>query len=158
MPKIHRFARLLSPLFWVLFAAMGSACAEDAVTVHLLEPTGKRATRERFWIDWSNEWRGIVTTREATPEQAAKLVELFRGALLKREAEHRCGHDPIYGIVAKSADGKVLKTSLCFTCLTWVKPGKRLLIAGGAGAENDLCKALREVIELPPELLEGERK
>jgi len=155
---IHRFARLPSPLLWVLVASMGPASPEDAVTVHLLDPTGKRATKERFWIDWSNEWRGIVTTREATPEQSAKLVESFRRGLLKEEAGHFCGHDPIYGIVAKSADGKVLKTSLCFTCLTWVKPGKRLSIAGGKGAENELCKALREVIELPPELLEAERK
>jgi hypothetical protein len=142
-------------LVFALLACGALRAAEPVVTVHLLDPTGKRETKARFWIDWSKAWRGIVTTRAATPEQAKALVALCRTSLVNEEAEHFCGHDPVYGIEATSADGKALKTSLCFSCLTWVKPGKRLSIAGERGVGNELCKALRAVIELPPELLEA---
>ncbi|RYD48035.1 MAG: hypothetical protein EOP85_04355 [Verrucomicrobiaceae bacterium] len=77
---------------------------------------------------------------------------------MNEEASHFCGHDPIYGIEATENSGKVLKTSLCFSCTTWVKPGKRLRIDGEPGSENILCKALREVIELPQDLLDEEKK
>lgn len=122
--------------------------------VYLLDHTGKKETPTRFWIDWSKNWRGIIETKRASEEQAGEIIKTLRSSLSSSEAMHFCGHDPVYGIEAKDQDGKILKTSLCFTCLTWVKPDLRLDITGKRGPENELCKLLRAVIELPPELLE----
>ena len=123
------------------------------VIVHLLDHTGKQETKSKFWIDWNESWRGIVTTKEASEEESLELVTKLREALSNTEAEHFCGHDPIYAVDAIDAEGKRLKTSLCFTCLTWVKPKKRLYITGQRGKDNELCQMLREIIELPDELL-----
>lgn len=135
-----------------LFCNLQSYAEVPRVTVHLLDHTDKQETKTKFWIDWSKKWRGIVSTEEASEEEAAKIVAKLRDSLTNFEAEHFCGHDPIYGIEALDSDGKCLKTSLCFTCLTWVKPKLRLSIAGSRGKDNELCKMLREVIELPEEL------
>ena len=130
-----------------------AAADETKVTVHLLDHTDAKHTEHRFWIDWNEKWRGIVASETVTGEKAGELIEMFQQSLETTEALHFCGHDPIYGIDATNADGKVLKTSLCFTCVTWVKPGLRLNVAGERGADNELCRSLRTVIELPPELL-----
>lgn len=141
-----------------LLGAVQLAAAAPEVTLHLLDHTDKQTTKERFWIDWKKSRRGIVTTKTVTGEPAAKIVSQLRVSLRETEAAHFCGHDPIYGIEATDPDGKALRTSLCFTCLTWVKPGKRLDIDGVRGPENPLCKLLRETIELPKELLDAEKK
>ena len=78
---------------------------------------------------------------------------MFQRSLEETEALHFCGHAPIYGSEATTADGKILKTSLCFTCVTQVKPGLRLNLAEEHGADNELCRILPTVIELPLELL-----
>ncbi|MGB0153950.1 MAG: hypothetical protein ACPGFB_07950 [Verrucomicrobiales bacterium] len=129
-----------------------AAADETKVIVHLLDHTDAKNTEQRFWIDWNEKWRGIVASETVTGEKAGELIEMFQRSLEETEALHFCGHDPIYGIEATTADSKVLKTSLCFTCVTWVKPGLRLNLAGERGADNELCRALRTVIELPHEL------
>lgn len=145
-------------LVFPLLAGSLALAGEPSVTVHLLDHTDKKKTKTRFWIDWSNSWRGIVETKTVSGEKAAEIIKTLRANLSNAEAMHFCGHDPIYGIQAKDEDDKVLKTSLCFTCLTWVKPKLRLEISGERGANNVLCKALRGVIELPPELLKEDSK
>lgn len=124
------------------------------VRIHLLDHTGKKKTETRFWIDWCKNWRGVVSSKVVTQKDAEEIIGLLRKSLLNTEAGHACGHDPIYGIEAIDVDGKVLKTSLCFSCLTWVKPGLRLEIKGERGINHALCKKLREAIELPDELRE----
>ena len=138
----------------LLFAANVAGAGTPTVTVHLLDHTDKVETKAKFWIDWSKKWRGVISTKVVTGDDAEKIIKQLRSSLTNTEAEHFCGHDPIYGIESTDSEGKVLKTSLCFTCLTWVKPGLRLSIAGKRGAENELCKMLRDVIELPKEMLE----
>lgn len=158
---MYRASRNAMKIPFVILALLGASlihASAQTVTVHLLDHTGKKETKSRFWIDWSDSWRDIVTTKAASKEDARKITLLLRTSLTNAEASHFCGHDPIYGIEATDSAGKALKTSLCFTCLTWVKPGKRLVIAGKTGAENDLCKVLRSVIELPEELLEAAKK
>lgn len=135
------------------------------MTVHLLDHTRysldkKREPidsdpKKRFWIDWSKEWRNINDTRSVKGDEAVALHTLLRESLVNSEAQHFCGHDPIYGIVAVDAEGKILKTSLCFTCGTWVRPNERLDIAGPMGIENPLCVALRKIIELPKEVIDA---
>ena len=139
-----------------LFSNVLALAGEAKVTLHLLDHTAKKKTETRFWNDWSKNWRGIVSSKVVTKETADEITAQLRKSLLNTEAMHFCGHDPIYGIEAIDADGKILKTSLCFSCLTWVKPGLRLDIAGERGANNALCKKLREVIDLPDELLKAE--
>jgi hypothetical protein len=143
-------------LILTLLAGIHASAGESMVKIHLLDHTGKKKTQTRFWIDWSKNWRGVVSSKVVTQEGAEEIICLLRKSLLHTEAGHACGHDPIYGIEAIDCDGKVLKTSLCFSCLTWVKPGLRLDIAGERGIHNLLCKRLREVIELPEELLKSE--
>ena len=123
------------------------------VTIHLLDHTDKQETKTKFWIDWSKTWRGIVSTKKVSDEDAVKIVAQLRTSLKNTESTHACGHDPIYGIEAVDTEGQMLKTSLCFTCLTWVKPRLRLEIDGEMGVDNELCKILREVIELPEDML-----
>jgi len=148
--------KILSLIVLLLCNVQGVA-EVPRVVVHLLDHTGKQETKTKFWIDWNKNWRGIVSSKEAPKDGAAKIVAKLRESLTNFEAEHFCGHDPIYGIEAIDSDGKRLKTSLCFTCLTWVKPKLRLSIAGELGKDNELCKMLREVIELPQELLIEDR-
>lgn len=149
--------RLKTVIFALAFAAGVSAYAETpALIVHLLDHTDKKKTDQRFWIDWNDKWRGIVETRRASPEEAEKIIEILKRVLLTTEAAHFCGHDPIYGILAVDSEGKKLKTSLCFKCLTWVKPKRRMDILGKRGTDNELCLALRSIIELPRELLDEE--
>ncbi len=151
------FAKMKSLILILILIASVHASAGDAmVNLHLLDHTDEKTTETRFWIDWNNTWRGIVSTETVTNEAAEEIILLLRKSLLNTEAMHFCGHDPIYGIEAIDTDGKILKTSLCFACLTWVKPGLRLDMAGERGANNELCKKLRELIELPEELLETE--
>ncbi|MGY8644163.1 MAG: hypothetical protein ACKVJU_24090 [Verrucomicrobiales bacterium] len=131
---------------------------ENAVVVYLLDHTDKKKTETRFWDDWNNSWRGVVELKKVTGKEADALVALMKKSLLPEEATNFCGHDPIYGIIVKTEDGKTLKTSLCFKCLTWVCPKERLSISGKPGAENKLCIELRKIIELPPELLKKPEK
>ena len=63
---------------------------------------------------------------------------MFQRSLEETETLHFCGNDPIYRIEATTAGGKVLKTSLCFTCVTRVKSSLRLNLAGERGADNEL--------------------
>lgn len=148
----------MKPLILALtiLASVQALAGEAKVTLHLLDHTDEKKTESRFWIDWSKSWRGIVASKVVTGEPAEEIILVLRQSLLSTEASHFCGHDPIYGIEATDTDGKTLKTSLCFTCKTWVKPGLRLSIKGERGSDNALCKKLREVIELPAELLESE--
>jgi len=137
-----------------LLCNMQSHADIPKVTVHLLDYTDQQETKAKFWIDWSKKWRGIVSTAKASDEDAVKIIAQLRSSLKHTEAMHFCGHDPIYGIEATDSKGNLLKTSLCFSCLTWVKPDLRLDIGGKKGIGNDLCKILRGVIELPAELRE----
>lgn len=121
--------------------------AEQQLTVHLLDSTGKIKTESRFWIDWNNEWLGILKTRKASPELTAKAIQLMKASLTHKESDHFCGHRPAYGIVATDADGKVLRTSLCFECFTWVLPGRRLNINAQS---EELAKVLKEITESTP--------
>ncbi|MCH9023052.1 MAG: hypothetical protein IID32_09865 [Planctomycetes bacterium] len=100
----------------------------------------------------------IVQSKTIKGEDAKKIVDLLGAMLKSSEATHFCGHSPVYGIVAKRADGNTVKTSLCFDCLTWVKPKKRLVIEGSRGINNPLCLVLRKHIELPPEVLRQAKK
>ncbi len=147
-----------------LFIAVGMLCAaeparkeavEPKVMVHLIEPLKENGApnQKKFWIDWRDVWYAIVETKTVSGKQAASLVELMEQYLLNSEAMHFCGHSPVYGIVARRADGQLLKTSLCFTCGTWVRPGKRLYLGGEPGIKNPLCLELRKVIELPESVL-----
>lgn len=137
----------------ILSGIPASNAETPRVIVHLLDHTGKQETKSKFWIDWSKTWRGVVETREASGEESLRIIKKLKEALLNVEAIHFCGHDPIYGIEAIDTDGQRLRTILCFSCLTWVRPKQRLCIAGGRGKDNELCKMLREVIELPEEML-----
>lgn len=151
-------ALLLPTLLWA---------GEAKLTLYLLDHTGKsdsktafEAIRKQdkqppFWIDWSKSWRGVTTMKSISGSDADTLISVLREHLLNTEAMHFCGHDPIYGVDAVTADGKPLKTSLCFKCGTWVKPDMRLDIKGRAGINNPLCKELRKLIELPKEVLEA---
>lgn len=139
-----------------LLTSIHALAGEAKVMLHLLDHTGKKKTERRFWIDWNNDWQGIVSSKVVTKEAADEIIILLRKSLLNTEAMHFCGHDPIYGLEAIDTDGKILKTSLCFSCLTWVKPGLRLDIAGELGINNVLCKKFREMIELPEDLLKAE--
>ena len=125
---------------------------EVNVTLHLLDHTDEKKTASRFWLDWNDRWRGIVESKKITGDRAEEIIAKLRRSLLPEESTNFCGHDPIYGIEAVAADGKVLKTSLCFKCVTWVQPKKRLTIAGKPGAGNALCRLLREELEIPEEL------
>lgn len=105
----------------IILGLCGTAFAYAGIptlTVHLLDHTDIKQTESRFWIDWSKKWRGIITTRAATNEKAEKIIQILRTSLTNTEASHFCGHDPIYGIEATDSNGKTLKTSLCFSCLT----------------------------------------
>ncbi len=124
-----------------LFNTLHVSAATSKVTIHLLDHTDKIKTKTRFWIDWSKQWRGIISSKTVTNEAADKIIKQLGLSLKNTEAEHFCGHDPIYGIETITADGK---TRL------------RLDINGERGPNNELCKLLREVIELPPELLTEE--
>lgn len=121
--------------------------AEQQLTVHLLDPTGKVQTASRFWIDWNNKWMGVIKTKKASPEQTAKVIDLMKIALTQTEADHFCGHRPAYGITATDSNGKTLKTSLCFDCYTWVLPGRRLSINARSA---ELAKVLKEIIDSTP--------
>ena len=158
-------------LLSILLLISASSCltaGELSVTVHLLDHTRKSDTRYKldrpikgdkrpqFWIDWSKKWRDITVTETVKGAEATALNALLREALANSEAMHFCGHDPIYDIEAIDPEGKTLKTSLCFTCGTWVQPGKRLDIGGPPGIENPLCVALRKAIELPKAILDAE--
>lgn len=124
--------------------------------VHLLDHTGAKQWENRFWIDWNEEWQGVVAVKTASPADTQKIIKLLQKSLDTTEAMHLCGHSPVYGIEIFESGQLILSTSLCFSCLTWVRPGKRYYLSGKVGAENALCKALRAVIELPPELLQPE--
>jgi hypothetical protein len=139
-----------------LLFGLSAFAAPPSLIVHLLDVTDKEQTDQRFWIDWSDKWRGIIETKNASPQEAEKVIQILKTSLLTTPATHFCGHDPIYGIEATDSDGKKLKTSLCFKCLTWVKPKKRLDIAGKPGPDNELCMALRSIIELPQEVLDAQ--
>ena len=137
-----------------------SLCEDVKVVLHLLDHTGKKPTDKKFWIDWSNDWRAIEKTKKIEGEDAQEIIDQLGVSLNKRQSGNLCGHDPIYGIIARNKDGKTVKTSLCFKCVTWVTPkrgirgGDRLHIDGKPGADNPLCLVLRKHIELPKALLE----
>ncbi len=139
-------------LILALFTSTHAFAEGPKVLLHLLDHTDKIETPARFWIDWSRQWRGILASEMVTGAPAIEIVELLRSSLKNTQAKHFCGHDPIYGIVAVDENGLILQTSLCFTCNTWVRPNLRLDIAGQLGSENELCRKLREIIELPDDL------
>ena len=146
--------KILTLAFTFILGAIAMA-AEPKVTIHLLDHTKKMETEKRFWIDWNEEWQGVVEAKQVSGEVANKIIAQLDKSLLKHESDNKCGHHPIYGIEVTRKDGSTLKTSLCFSCNTWVKPKTRLAIAGKNGADNELCKILRTIIELPQEVLEG---
>ena len=127
------FLALLASLF-----CWHAAADEPKVIVHLLDHTDPKNAEHRFWIDWNKKRRDIVASETVTGEKARELIEMFQRSLEETEALHFCGHDPIYRIEATTAGGKVLKTSLCFTCVTRVKSSLRLNLAGERGADNEL--------------------
>ena len=134
-----------------------SLAEEPRVLLHLLNQGEVQPKGKKFWIDWTEGWMGIKKSKTITGVDAEKIIALLRTSLKPTEATHFCGHSPVYGIVASGQDGKTLKTSLCFTCLTWVKPKMRLEITGEAGVENELCRLLRSHIELPPKMLKNDK-
>ena len=146
--------RMLS-FFLALFVGAVALAGEAKVTLHLLDHTEEKKTETLFWIDWCDKWQGVVETKQLSGEVANKIIAQLDKSLLKQESDNKCGHHPIYGIEVTRKDGSTLKTSLCFSCNTWVKPKTRLASAGKNGADNELCKILRTIIELPQELLEG---
>ena len=111
---------LLAGLGCLWLCLVSSWGAEPKVVLHLLDHTGKAKCEKRFWIDWSEEWRGIVKSKTLSKEDSLSVVKALRTSLLKESSSNFCGHDPIYGIEAVDAAGKTLKTSLCFKCVTWV--------------------------------------
>jgi len=143
----------LLTLILSLFAGSLLLAGEAKVTVHLLDHTDEKKTETRFWIDWCENWRGIVETKTVTGKAAEDIIAQMKQSLEDIESDKKCGHNPIYGIEVVYEDGSTFNTSLCFSCNTWVKPKTRMSIAGKHGAENELCKKLRAVIELPDELL-----
>ena len=138
------------------------SAAEPKVMIHLLDHTGKSSKDKKFWIVWSESWRVIEQTKIIEGDEAQTIIDQLKVSLDTSESMHFCGHDPIYGIVARDKDGKTIITSLCFKCSTWVKPGirgrkgKRLNINGKRGKDNPLCLVLRKHIELPKVLLKQE--
>lgn len=143
----------LLTLILSLFAGSLLLAGEAKVTVHLLDHTDAKKTETRFWIDWCDNWRGIVETKTVTGKAADEIIAQMKKSLEDFESGNKCGHNPIYGIEVVYGDGSTFNTSLCFSCNTWVKPKTRMSIDGKHGIDNDLCKKLREVIELPQELL-----
>lgn len=143
----------LLTLMLTLFAASLALAGEAKVTVHLLDHTDEKKTEARFWIDWCDNWRGIVETKTVTGKAADEIILQLQKSLEDFPSDNKCGHDPIYGVEVLHEDGSTFKTSICFSCNTWVKPKTRMSVAGGHGINNELCKKLREVVELPAELL-----
>ena len=140
-------------LILTLFACALAQATEPKVIVHLLDHTDKQETKERFWIDWCDNWRGIVKTETVEGEAAKEVITALSVSLSDFPSKNKCGHDPIYGVEVTYEDGSTFKTSICFSCSTWVQPNKRLSIKDGHGIDNPLCKALRKVVELPAEML-----
>lgn len=124
---------------------------EEQVTLYLLDSKASITGEDKFWIDWSNHWIAVSEKKEIRGEEAENIIVLLRTMLLPDEAEHFCGHWPVYGVKAHRSDGMELKTSLCFDCLTWVKPNKRMSISGDRGLDNLLCIELQKHIKLPTE-------
>ena len=150
-------------LLWLSLCSI--SLSEDVkVVLHLLDHTGKKPTDKKFWIDWSESWRAIEKTKTIEGEDAQEIIDQLRVSLKTSHSQNFCGHDPIYGIIARDKEGKVIKTSLCFKCVTWVTPrragqkGKRLHIVGKPGANNPLSLVLRKHIELPAALLKEPTK
>ena len=56
----------------------------------------------------------IAQSKTIKGEDAKKIVDLLGAMLKSSEATHFCGHSPVYGIVAKRADGNTVKTSFVF--------------------------------------------
>ena len=142
-------------LFYLILHITAFA-GDPKVTLHLLDDTGKSKSKEKFYIDWSDTNRAIEKTKVIEGEDAKKVLQALKDNLSTSKSSNFCGHDPIYGIVAVSASGKKLTTSLCFKCVTWVKPKKRLNIKGKHGVDNPLCLVLRKHIELPESVLTAE--
>ena len=145
----------------IIFFCVSAICSagEPKVMLHLLDHTGKEPNGKKFWIDWSKSWRVIEQTKIIEGGEAQTIIDQLRVSLKTTECLNFCGHDPVYGIIAKDKKGKTIKTSLCFKCGTWVKPGirgtkgQRLNIGGKHGKDNPLCLILRKHIELPQVLL-----
>lgn len=164
---MSRIMRLIITVVSLASISSVLRAVQPTITIHLLDHTRKSDTKNKlvrtivgdtrklFWIDWSKKWRAIDSTKTVSEREAVDLIALLRRNLASSEAGHFCGHDPIYGIEATDSDGKILKTSLCFTCSTWVQPDKRLNINGPVGIENPVCQALRKIIELPKEVLDA---
>jgi hypothetical protein len=139
---------MLRLLFITVFIS-ASLWGEERITLYLLDTESPQSKNSRFWIDWKNEWMGVKEKKEIQGKAAEEIIALLTVALLPEEADHLCGHSPVYGIEAIRADGIKVKTSLCFDCLTWVRPNKRLWISGERGVENKLCVELQKYIKLP---------
>ena len=146
--------KVIALAFLLLFTP--SYAGEPKVTLHLLDHTGKEPGVEKFWIDWSKNWRAIEKTKSIEGNDAKIIVDPLKISLKSTECMNLCGHDPIYGIIARDQNDQIIKTSLCFKCGTWVKPRLRLDIGGEFGINNPLCLLLRKHIELPRALLEPE--
>ncbi|MEM1223702.1 MAG: hypothetical protein AAGH40_13185 [Verrucomicrobiota bacterium] len=130
--------------------------AEERVILHLLDPEGSPVAGKQFWIDWNDEWMAVAEKKEIRSIEAKEIINLLAAMLLPDEATHFCGHSPVYGIEAFRADGVELRTSLCFDCLTWVQPNKRMSISGELGLSNLLCVQLQKHIELKVEASNSE--
>lgn len=123
--------------------------SQPVVTIHLLRSHPSEKAVGRFWIDWNNKWADVIKSKRVEGDGAREIVQLLSEQLLPKPAENFCGHHPIYGVVARNNEGTVLKTSLCFKCGTWVKPGLRLSISGNSNSEDSLLSRLREEVEIP---------
>ena len=139
---------MLRLLFITVFTS-ASLWGEESITLYLLDTESPPSNNNRFWIDWKNEWMGVKKKKEIEGKAAEEIIALLTVSLLPEEADHFCGHSPVYGIEAIRADGKKVNTSLCFDCLTWVRPNKRLWISGERGVENKLYVELQKYIKLP---------
>ena len=97
----------------------------------------------------------MIESKRITGDSAEEIIALLASSLSKEQAGHFCEHDPIYGIEIYRPGTPVFRTSLCFTCLTWVQPGRRMNISGKPGETNELFLRLQQEIEIPPELKES---
>ena len=77
--------------------------------LHLLDHTGKEPNGKKFWIDWSKSWRVIEQTKIIEGGEAQTSIDQLRVSLKTTECLNFCGHDPVYGIIAKDKKGKTIR-------------------------------------------------
>lgn len=131
---------------------------EPLVKLHLLGDVQERGEKGGFWIDWCENRRTIEKSALIEGDDVREIIESLSSHLLSRDAGNLCDHSPAYGIIARDEQGRILTTSLCFSCSSWVRPKRRLKISGGYGINNPLCLVLRKHLELPSHVLDSAKQ